>query len=385
MQNERVEVIVFGQHCLNTLGQIRSLRELGLSPDVVWVNGDDHSPRGSRNIRHFFAFDTVEEGFSFIRRHYCDDAVRYIILTDSDAVVSLLNRHYDALRPRFSFFNAGENGRLSEFMPKWTQCQLAERSGMRVPRSELVKKGDLPRALTYPIFTKSPDSLGRSWKKNALICRNQEELLEAYRTIDTDSVLLQEFVEKDNEVAIQGISLDGGAIVYAPIQGEYLRLQDGGFGTWKRNEPYHLGDGLMACIQKMLAEIRYTGVFEVEFLRDRAGELYFLEFNFRFTQYNLALTRMGHNFAEYYIDSLQGKALSFGPADIPPQTVINEPKDFREYVKPAHVRWKDWLRDLRQSDHYYLFDRNDKAYVFLYLCRSVTRRLKIRFKHLFST
>ena len=174
MQNERVEVIVFGQHCLNTLGQIRSLRELGLSPDVVWVNGDDHSPRGSRNIRHFFAFDTVEEGFSFIRRHYCDDAVRYIILTDSDAVVSLLNRHYDALRPRFSFFNAGENGRLSEFMPKWTQCQLAERSGMRVPRSELVKKGDLPRALTYPIFTKSPDSLGRSWKKNALICRNQD-------------------------------------------------------------------------------------------------------------------------------------------------------------------------------------------------------------------
>lgn len=291
----QLEVIVFGQHCWNTLGQIRSFGELGINSHVIWIRHDMFTPKESRYVKSFHSFTTFEDGYAFLLSHFNDTGKKFLISTDSDRFVSWLDQHYDELKDRYYFFNAGSQGRLSSFMEKDQQIHLAEQFGLRVPRTQIVKKGQLPRDLDYPVFTKSINSFSIGWKSNAFVCRNESQLLEAYEEIKDDSILLQEFIEKDNEVAIQGLSYHDGQDVYMPIQGEYLRLEEGSFGTWKRNEVYHLGEELKTKIQNIMNHIGYYGVFEIEFIRDKKGLLYFLEINFRHTQYNHALTDMGVN------------------------------------------------------------------------------------------
>ena len=381
MNYNNIQTVVFGQHCLNSLGQIRSLGEIGLAPDVVWVSHDFHSPKGSKNIHKFDEFETFEDALEFIESKYRLQKDVFIF-TDSDAAISLLNSKIDFLPKNFHFFNAGSGGRLLKYMPKYAQCMLAERCGFNVPKSEIVLNGELPKTLNYPIFTKAPDSNGMSWKDSAMICRNKDELMQAFKKISTETILLQEYIDKDNEVAVEGLSLNAGDDVYVPIQGEYLRIQEGGFGTWKKNKAYELGDEFRKKLKEMMKEIRFSGVFEIEFLRDKNGALYFLEINFRFTQYNYALTRMGVNFCEEYIKSELDMSYMPKVLSINPQIVINDPKDFRTYVVTGKIKFKAWIKDMHSSDSYYLFNRADKLYVIRYLINSVYKRLKIRANNL---
>lgn len=358
-------VIVFGQHCWNSLGQIRSFGELGIKSHVLWINNDDFTPKHSRYVETFHSFSSFEDGFDFLLSSFFDIGKKYLITTDSDKVVSWLDQHFDELKDRFYFFNAGQQGRLSSFMAKDRQLKLAEEFGLNVPKTKIVKKGQLIHGLEYPVFTKSLDSYSFGWKSNSFICRNELELLEAYESIKDDSIILQEFIEKDNEVAIEGISYHGGRDVYMPIQGEYLRIEDGGFGTWKRNETYHLGNELKTKIQNIMNHIGYYGVFEIEFIRDKKGILYFLEINFRHTQYNHALTDMGVNLCQLFALSQINDAIVEDEIIIKsPSITMNEYSEYYKYVKTGRIGLLKWICDIFKTNSFYCYDKRDRRYFY---------------------
>jgi len=359
-----LEVIVFGQHCWNSLGQIRSFGEMGVKSHVLWILHDAFTPKDSKYVKTFHSFSSFEDGFDFLLSSFNEPEKKYLISTDSDKVVSLLDQHYDELKDRFYFFNAGKQGRLSSFMVKDQQLQLAEHFGLKVPKTLIVKKPyGVPQEVVYPVFTKSLNSFSFEWKSNSFICRNQGELLEALREMNDESILLQEFIEKDNEVAIEGISYHNGQEVFMPIQGEYLRIEDGKFGTWKKNETYHLGEELKTKIQNILRYIGFNGVFEVEFLRDRKGNLYFLEINFRHTQYNHALTRMGVNFCSLFAESQLNDRIDIESIVIKtPSLTMNDYEEYKRYIKTRRLSILKWIRDIRNTDSFYSYDENDKMY-----------------------
>ncbi len=378
-----LEVIVFGQHCWNSLGQIRSFGELGMPCHVIWIRHDMFTPRDSRYITSFRSFTSFEDGFAHLLSTYDDPGKKYLISTDSDRVVSWLDQHYDELKDRFYFFNAGSQGRLSSFMAKDQQIQLAEQFGLRVPQTRIVKKGDLPQGLDYPVFTKSLNSFSFGWKSNAFICRNEGELLEAYEQIKDENILLQEFIEKDNEVAVQGLSYHDGQDVYMPIQGEYLRLEEGRFGTWKRNETYRLGEDLRAKIQHIMRHIGFNGVFEIEFLRDRKGQLYFLEINFRHTQYNHALTQMGVNFGYLFaVSQVIGKIDVDNIVIKSPSVTMNDYVEYDMYIKTGRMSLLKWIGDIRKTDSFYCYDKNDKRYLFRMIGYLTRDKLRLIMKKL---
>lgn len=83
---------------------------------------------------------------------------------------------------------------------------------MKIPKEELLSVGELPKTLKYPVFTKAATStIKGGWKNQAHICNNEEELLAVYKTINTDKILVQEYVQKKNELCINGMSISGGA------------------------------------------------------------------------------------------------------------------------------------------------------------------------------
>lgn len=361
---KELDVIILGQHCWNSLGQIRSFGEVDIKSNVIWVNVGGFTPKGSRYIRSFHVCDSFEEAIEYMLNTFNDPQKRYIISTDSDKFVSLLNQRYSELKDQYIFFNAGVSGRLNHFMQKSTQIRLAKDFGLDVPKTETVKIGELPKELKYPIFTKVNNCLILNWKDNSFICKDQAELLSAYDKMTTDSVILQEYIEKDNEIAFEGISFHDGNEVYMPIQGEYLRIEDGNYGTWKKNEVYHMGDGLKSKIKAIMQHIKYNGVFEIEFLRDKKGKLYFLEINFRHTQYNHALTDMGVNLCYLFAISQINGVINQEKVIKSPSITMNEDREYHKYIKTGKMSIRNWIRDIRNTDSFYVYDKNDKRYFF---------------------
>lgn len=360
---KNIEVIVFGQHCWNSLGQIRSFGEIGIKSNVVWIENDAFSPKGSRFVKSLVSFSKLEDGLIYIINHFNDPNKKYFISTDSDEIISLLDQYYDTLFPRFIFFNAGEKGKLTHFMLKDVQMQIAEQSGFRVIETEVVCKGQLPKQLQYPIFTKSRDSLHNNWKKESFICNNETELLEAYRSIPSNTILLQKYIKKKNELALEGFSINHGKAIYIFVQGEYLRIEDGSYGTWKKNEKYSLGEELELKIQNFIKQVSYSGVFEIEFLKGIDGTLYFLEVNFRHTQYNHALTDMGVNLCELFINSELTKELDTSNLSIKsPSIVMNEYREYYNYIKTKRLNIFQWMNDIKKTDSFYFYDKHDKKY-----------------------
>src|SRR5574344_3050734 len=74
-----------------------------------------------------------EEAVGYVRNVFSNTGCKTIILSCSDAVTCILDKHYDEMKADFFFFNAGEQGRLNKLTNKYEMQKLAVESGLNVP------------------------------------------------------------------------------------------------------------------------------------------------------------------------------------------------------------------------------------------------------------
>ena len=132
------------------------------------------------------------------------------IFTSDDITTSFLDHKYDLIKDKFIFYNAGYKDRITHYMGKDTILQLAEKHGIPVLKNVVVDKGEIPEGLEYPLITKAAISTIGAWKKDVFICNNQEELEEAYKHIRSSRVMLQKYIHKKNELALEAVSANKG-------------------------------------------------------------------------------------------------------------------------------------------------------------------------------
>ena len=195
-----MDVIIIGEHLYNTLGQVRCFGEMGIRPIVIWATRSVYTPAFSRYVRQFFQAMDPEDGVRLMFAQFGNKGQRYVVSTDSDHVMSILDREYDSLSGSFCFFNAGGTGRLSRYLEKYEQCALAKELGLRVPKTWKVRSGMIPEDISFPVFAKAADSLDYHWKDLTRIIRSREELRAYYDSIPPVNVLLQDYIEKKNEI-----------------------------------------------------------------------------------------------------------------------------------------------------------------------------------------
>ena len=80
-------------------------------------------------------------------------------------------------------------------MNKRAISELGEECGLNIPKSEELRHGEIPKTLRYPIITKSIKSIEGKWKDDVYICNSEYELLEAYKAINSNVILAEEFIE----------------------------------------------------------------------------------------------------------------------------------------------------------------------------------------------
>ena len=358
--------IVFALEHYNPLNMIRAFGENGIMPVYVSVKRRYEVATRSKYISRLYRVDSVEAGYNLLMTEYGSEVEKtgkkpYIVFSD-DKSVGFFDLHYEEWKDKFITYNAGRNGRINEFMDKYQIQQLAKKYGFNVLDSYVIGKNDpIPEGLWYPIITKDISPNSGSWKFDVYVCQNEQELKEAIQKIESPLIMIQHFVDKQNEMALEGYTINKGKDMQIITQ-----------MTWKYQiqgyySPYHdvcmfKDKEMEAKLQSMFEEIGFEGIFEVEFLLDKDGTYYFMEINFRASAWNPTC-----KFAGMPLDYLWVKGMENGyidPADrkdFEPFTSMSEVIDYGKRVESGMVSLAEWLRDFKDAKCVYIYDKIDRG------------------------
>lgn len=375
---QKHKFIIFGSYSANTLGQIRGLGEKGIMPIAVLIHKNTFRIDKSRYISELHDVEDIDDGLDLIIQRYGNEEFKPFLYTDRDNVVDLFDRRYDEIKDKFYFWNAGGRNKLHPFLNKYKQIQLAEKCGFRVPKTEVVKVGDTPQSLSFPIFTKSADSLSPFWKGNAYICNTEQELKEVYKKMDVKEILIQEYIEKQDELPIEGISINGGEEIRLLGRTVYYRLQKDSFGTYRYVEPYNNQD-IEKKVQDLLKSIGFTGAFEIEFIIDKNNVAYYLETNFRIAQQNYGFVKLGVNIPYLYALSVLQDHIPFeGIRYSEKINIMHEFEDFKVSVLNGKISLWTWLKDVRSANCFSFYNNKDMAPFYSTLVSKIENTIRMK-------
>lgn len=372
-----MKYIVFAVDHFNPLGVIRSLGEAGIEPIVIlYSESKSILVRYCKYISVLHEVRSIEEGYNILLYHYAQPHEKHMLYATSDDVESFLDIHCEELLPFFYFFNASKSGGITRMMEKGEIVRLAHEVGLKTPRTEEVRHGELSHTLRYPVMTKAANSTIRNWKSNVFICHNGQELKDAYQYINCERVVLQEYVEKVDELNFEGFCINNGRDVYMPLQNRFFRTTDTSYGNYLFIERYSHPE-LLDKIRQLFEKTCYNGIFEMEFLVGKDGELYFLEINFRNSAWLYAYTRCGVNFPLMFAKSIQKGTIVDEDAHIRklPFTLMDELTDFKWSVLGRKVSLYKWLREFKNVDCLFYYNRMDKRPFYMYLLNRLKRAL----------
>lgn len=354
-------VIVFALEHYNPLGLIRSLGENGVNPIYVSVKRRGKVACYSKYISACHFVDTVEEGYQLLLQQYGHEEKKPYVLFSDDKSVGYFDLHYEEVKDKFICYNAGSAGRINEFMDKDKILKLAQKHGFKTLDSHVVKVGEIPEGLIYPIITKDISPNSGSWKSDVYICENEDELKEAFNKISSPVIQIQHFVDKKNEYAIEGFTVNHGSEIFFGTTLTWKYLIKGYYS------PYHdvtmfkdpeMGERLRALFE----EIGFDGLFEVEFLIDQDDTYYFLEANFRASAWNYSSTVAGMPLSYLWVKSMDaGHIDPSDEKDFEDFTDMSEVIDYGKRVEGGLCSFAEWLRDFKEAKGTYYYNKDDMA------------------------
>lgn len=353
-------VLVTKEH-YNPLGIVRTLGEAGIRPIVVAVKGDLKFVGQSKYVKEKYYVDSTEEGIDLIIDKFAKIDEKSFILTGDDVTVAMLDKHYNRLKKYFYFYNAGKPGRIAHYMNKDVMMDLVVKHGIQIAKTWKVKVGEIPEGIVYPIMTKAINSIGEEWKNIVYICNNDTELQEAYSHMKSEKVLVQQYIEKVDELSFDAISVNKGKDVWVITEANQVyNIPDKYSPYWiiKNSEK----KGMQEKIAKVIEEIGLEGIFEFEFMQDKEGNLWFLEINFRNTALGYSTTVAGMPQVIYWCESMERGFIDKEKyyKKVPDgMTAMAECFDYDVRVKTGVISKEEWLKEYMTTECKMYLGRDD--------------------------
>lgn len=352
-------VIVMSIEHYNPLSLIRSLGMNQIAPIYIAIKGKDRIASSSRYVSLAHYVDTIEEAYELLLDRYGNEEKAPFVLTGDDVTISLLDKHYDELKDRFLVFNAGKAGRINQFMDKFAILELAKKHGLPTLDTVVVDRGIIPENISYPIITKSISPVIGGWKSDVHICENEDDLKNAFASIRSEKVLIQKYVDKKNEYTLEGFCVDHGNSTCIPISITYNYLLKGYYSpyfTVKDADNETVNEALAA----MFKEIGFEGIFEVEFIMDNDGTLYFSEINFRNSPWSYPSAFLEMPIPYYWLESMLKHEVTLKKVPVPKGfTGMNEPVDYEKRVNGRMISQAQWLYEFKSANVTFYYDKDD--------------------------
>ena len=380
MQKSRV-YIVFGIEHYNHLGMIRSLGESGIAPVAIIIRQRPAIASKSKYISKLYLVDSVEEGYRILLEQYgsFDKENLPVVLTGDDLLTSYLDERYEEIKDKFLFYNAGTAGRITRFMNKDAINDLARKHGLNVAKTWRVPRGEIPDTVEYPIITKAISSNSGGWKNDVFICHSKSELEDAYTKIKSEEVLLQKYIEKKNELCLDGVCVNKGKDVFVSMASSYKYILPDRYSFYMYFYPF-TDDKTLEKIVGMMSEIGFEGIFTIEFLIDKDDALWFMEVNFRNSGWSYASTCWGMNLPLIWAESMQNQKIPETARKTIPEnaTAIVELTDFSTRVLQQKMNPFKWFSECRSCECRYLYNKQDPKPFWSALFGTVRRKLSAK-------
>lgn len=350
-------MIVFGCNHKNLLGLVRSLGERGVRPYCVLLNRKEGLVFESKYPAECHWVESPQAGLDFIVNKFSKEEKKPILLSSDDVTETLFDTNASKLRKNFIVPAADEDGKLTYYMDKRHIGDYAKQFGFKIPfMCTLSKDDEIPSDIKYPVFTKSPKSIDGG-KNDEKKCNTKGELIKALKQSKSGSLLVQQFIDKADEIDYIGYVANGEC--HIPYIQHQLRFSDHAYGGYHRFDKI-TDMNFLSKIKELLNGLHFNGLFSVEFLVDKSGEWYFTEVNFRHDGHAYLLTAAGYNLPYLYCCSVTGKEPET-PLIRDSFTGMNEPVDFEQFVKTRKISLWKWFWQFLTVDTRILWNRQDNG------------------------
>lgn len=365
--------VVLGNDHKNTLGTVQSLGQAGINSIAVCWGSKTGIVKSSKFTKKVFYAATADDcievllNYSFTEKA---DSVGVITPCCDEAAV-VLDRHRETLQHRYRFEFSSKYS-LDELSEKNLQVELAQKAGLCIPEYYTIRNiNDLPNNPPLPCIIKPLVSMKGS-KADLRVCYDTDELKKNAIEVlpHNQGLILQKYIDKECEYLVECCRYADGTCV-APIIIKNTRLYPEKVGLSIFHEVIPFDDcDLKRKIFTLLDLMGYVGLVSVEFAKSAGDEKnYFFEFNIRNDGYNPCATKSGANINyAYFCDMLEIDKPELKAKHI---FVISEIKHFMAFLH-RKITLKEWINDIRISNAYTWYYKNDK------------RPFYALFKHLFT-
>lgn len=318
-------VVVLSRNYSTGISVIRSLGAAGYTVDLVasaFREGRSQVAACSRYVRNSVEVvskkvkdgddaELLEELLKY--KGMCDE--KPVLFPTDDYTASIMDQNREKLKSIFIMpeIVGGGEGTMTEHMGKIKQSELARKVGLPVPKEWSISlRGDrvvIPEDMVYPCFCKPMESI-TGYKREMAKCEDETELLShlnRLRRIYADrSVLVQEFLEIDNEIDIGGVCLDQEVIIPAIIKKTNVAQYEKGVTLAGKVYPLEDLGQLQETVTAMLREFHYFGMFDME-LNIVGDKIYFNEVNLRSGGPNFSYFMSGVNLPALFVKEALGE------------------------------------------------------------------------------
>lgn len=365
-------IVIGGDHH-NTLGVIRSLGKQGIKPDVIICPSSGRSyVSKSKYVNKYIHLKSADMVTSYLIKSYQGCEERPIIISCSDVVAAVIDDSLDKLKKHFIVpCSVHGQGYLNRVMDKANMQQLAIDSGLPVPAT-----WSTIDSVKYPCFIKPLVSKDGA-KSDIAICKNANEL-QTYLMSDhiSSNFQIQEYIYKDFEFQLIGLSLDGGKIVIIPGISKIIRSSETSNTGYLSYVPCEDMDfRYWEQCKSFIKNIGFSGLFSIEFLRDNKGYDCFMEINLRNDGNSICVTHAGVNLPFIWYSFNIGKDIG----DINKYRIKHPIKVLPEFddlflLKRKNISVREWLKSIITADGYMEFDRHDPMPFFYRFWQLISHR-----------
>ena len=294
MDKNNIKVILLGRNYLTSISTARSLGKSGYSVDLIYapIRRDTEIVEACEYIDKVYDVPSKkdEDIIEIIKTKYTDKSKTYVLYPTDDHGIYIADSLRKELGDNFVMpFIKGqdENHQLEYFMRKDVQLEIANECGFPSVKSHIIDLADenmaIPEDVKYPIFLK-PVISAHAGKSDMGKCSSKEEVEK--RISDTrkkgrlTKFMLQEFINIDSEIVMNGVSDGEKAFIPAVIKKEQVAEFNRGVTLKGKLVSCDEISDLMSKINAYIEKIHYVGMFDLELVVS-GDKVYFGEINLR--------------------------------------------------------------------------------------------------------
>ena len=307
----------------------------------------------------------------------------WLLIPSNDHAVFAIAKNKKQLLDYYKFV-VSDLSIIEKIYDKGNLLEVSKKVNVPFPKTQFFHSSDevLSTDIKFPVLTKGRTGLTfyKSLKKKAFLANNAEELKEQLKLISGKIPLNQTFTQelipfdgKNKTISFTGFCVDGE--IKTHWSGVKLREHPIQFGTATFTQSVSVKE-LFDQSKKILSELNYSGICEVEFLFDPRDKQYkLIEINARSWLWVGLAKKCGVNYAKILYDFVNNKPIDYPKSYKLGEYWINPITDFIYSwigIIKGKVKMKDYFKTLFfTKKNNALFEKGDWKPGFMYFIKTI--------------